>query len=119
LKAAKKRWGALALTVFAAAGCSRFGRQAKSTEVARPAAFAQGEARTEPAESIVLAEDEDFIVRVVAGEVTCSGALIQEDQVLTAHHCMSKRAKNGDMLAKDVTPQSAWSSVVIISRGAR
>jgi hypothetical protein len=86
-----------------ALSCSRF---AHHPEVARPAAAAEGESRQEPVQSPVRAEEEDFVVRVVAGEVTCSGALIQDDQVLTAHHCMSKRARNGDMLAKDVDPQT-------------
>lgn len=46
------------------------------------------------------------MVRVVAGSVTCSGSLIAEDRVLTAHHCVSQRAKDGRMLDLDVAPES-------------
>jgi hypothetical protein len=49
---------------------------------------------------------EDYVVRVVAGSVTCSGSLIEEDRVLTAHHCLSQRAKDGRMLNLDVAPET-------------
>jgi hypothetical protein len=50
--------------------------------------------------------DEDYVVRVVTGNVTCSGSLIEEDRVLTAHHCVSQRGKDGHMLDLDVSPES-------------
>jgi V8-like Glu-specific endopeptidase len=53
---------------------------------------------------LALASDEDYVVRVVAGNVTCSGSLIEEDRVLTAHHCLSQRGKRGNMLELDVAP---------------
>jgi len=43
-----------------------------------------------------LAEDDDYVVRVVAAGVTCSGTLIDEDRVLTAHHCVSQRSAPGN-----------------------
>ncbi len=55
---------------------------------------------------LALATDEDYVVRVVAGSVTCSGSLIEEDRVLTAHHCLSQRGKSGNMLDLDVGPDS-------------
>ena len=98
------RVGVASCALLAAAGCARFAKQGqKPGEVATPAALPQGDLRTETPESIVLAEDEDFVVRVVAGEVTCSGALIDDDKVLTAHHCMAKRSRTGEMLSKDVS----------------
>jgi hypothetical protein len=55
---------------------------------------------------LALATDEDYVVRVVSGSVTCSGSLIEEDRVLTAHHCLSQRGKSGNMLELDVAPDS-------------
>jgi hypothetical protein len=51
---------------------------------------------------LAVTTDEDYVVRVVIGSVTCSGSLIEEDRVLTAHHCIAKRDKNGQRLPKDV-----------------
>jgi V8-like Glu-specific endopeptidase len=49
-----------------------------------------------------IIDDEDYVVRIVAGEVTCSGTLIDRDQVLTAHHCVSQRDGKGDIVATNV-----------------
>ena len=53
----------------------------------------------------VLSSKEDYVVRLVIGSVTCSGALIEDDRVLTAHHCVSARSPQGEMLAHDVNPE--------------
>ncbi|HEV8550396.1 MAG TPA: trypsin-like serine protease [Polyangiaceae bacterium] len=55
---------------------------------------------------LAVATDEDYVVRVVAGGVTCSGSLIEEDRVLTAHHCLSQRGHHGNMLDLDVAPET-------------
>jgi hypothetical protein len=52
----------------------------------------------------VLTSKDDYVVRLVIGSVTCSGALIEDDRVLTAHHCVSARSHQGEMLAHDVRP---------------
>jgi hypothetical protein len=52
----------------------------------------------------VLTSKDDYVVRLVIGSVTCSGALIEDDRVLTAHHCVSARSNQGEMLAHDVRP---------------
>jgi len=52
----------------------------------------------------MLSSKEDYVVRLVIGSVTCSGALIDDDRVLTAHHCVSARSRDGAMLAHDVAP---------------
>jgi len=53
---------------------------------------------------IQLVDDDDYVVRVIAGDTTCSGTLVTGDQVLTAHHCVSSRARDGSILARDVDP---------------
>jgi hypothetical protein len=53
----------------------------------------------------VLSSKDDYVVRLVIGSVTCSGALIEDDRVLTAHHCVSARSRQGEMLAQDVKPE--------------
>lgn len=53
----------------------------------------------------VLSSHDDYVVRLVIGSVTCSGALIEDDRVLTAHHCISARSPQGDMLPRDVSPE--------------
>src|SRR5262249_38219753 len=53
----------------------------------------------------VLGDRDDYVVRLVIGSVTCSGALIDDDRVLTAHHCVSARSRQGEMLPEDVAPE--------------
>jgi V8-like Glu-specific endopeptidase len=55
---------------------------------------------------LAVATDEDYVVRVVSGAVTCSGALIEEDRVLTAHHCLAQRGHAGRTLDLDVAPEA-------------
>ena len=45
------------------------------------------------------------VVRVV-GDVTCTGTLIAEDLVLTAHHCVAERDADGNVLSRDRAPES-------------
>jgi hypothetical protein len=52
-----------------------------------------------------LAREDDYVVRIVAGSVTCSGTIIDADRVLTAHHCVSERDGAGHMLPKNVAPE--------------
>jgi hypothetical protein len=55
---------------------------------------------------MVLTTDEDFAVRVIAGNVTCTGALIAEDRVLTAHHCIAARSAHGEVVQQEVDPST-------------
>lgn len=50
-----------------------------------------------------LAVPEDAIVRIVGPVTTCSGTLIAEDLVLTAHHCVVELAA-GDRYTKTILP---------------
>jgi V8-like Glu-specific endopeptidase len=53
-----------------------------------------------------IANEDDYVVRIVVGSVTCSGALIRDDRVLTAHHCVAARDGKGNPLSHDVSPES-------------
>ncbi|AKT36274.1 serine protease [Chondromyces crocatus] len=70
-----------------------------------PAAHTQQEERPfrfQP--PIALAHVDDAIVRI-ASEVACTGTLIAEDLVLTAHHCVAARDHQGRTLRRDVDPE--------------
>jgi hypothetical protein len=58
------------------------------------------------APELSLASEDDFVVRVVAGAVSCSGALIAEDRVLTAHHCVAVPKPRGGNETKDLQPEA-------------
>lgn len=73
--------------------------------VAVPAARPEGDGRPlrllPPFE---LATPEDAIVRIT-GDVTCTGTLIADDRVLTAHHCVAARDAAGHALDHDKEPR--------------
>ncbi len=70
-----------------------------------PAARSDTQQQSRPDIPLSLGRDDDFVVRLVVGSVTCSGTLFEEDRVLTAHHCVSARNKYGDFENKNVSPK--------------
>lgn len=98
----------VAVAATASAACAQLARlHAKRAPKPTPAASPDDESRVPPPiEPLALARADDYVVRVVAGTVTCSGTLVNEDRVLTAHHCVSARNKFGDVLHKDTDPSS-------------
>lgn len=88
-----------------AVGCIQPPRRAP---VAIPAARDQDESAGRPHSFVPPFElirdegaDNDGVVRVV-GDVTCTGALIADDLILTAHHCVAARDPDGKALPYDV-----------------
>jgi hypothetical protein len=94
-----------ASSVFCALGCARLRpfRVALSEPQPTPAALSENsDPSPAPGLPLGLASEGDYVVRVVAGQITCSGTLIDTDQVLTAHHCVSERNNSGDPVAREV-----------------
>lgn len=96
--------GCAVATLAASVGCWQPTQRAVS---AVPAARRQDEGRPlrllPPFE---LASPRDAIVRIVgAGTVTCTGTLIADDLVLTAHHCLSERDRKGRVQKRDMAPE--------------
>jgi V8-like Glu-specific endopeptidase len=51
-----------------------------------------------------LAMAEDAIVRVVGPSMTCTGTVIEDDLILTAHHCLVERGPHGEFSKKLLEP---------------
>ncbi len=79
-------------------------RPGKEQPSVAPAAAADLERGEPPALPISLVSADDYVVRVVAEHSTCTGTLIAEDLVLTAHHCVAQRDAAGDILTRDMAP---------------
>jgi hypothetical protein len=91
-----------------ALGCARFRPFRAASPEAHPVpASLPGDpaASPQPAGRLHAGAADDYVVRVVAGLVTCSGSLIAADQVLTAHHCVTERSESGDALPHEVPPE--------------
>lgn len=95
-------WVAVAHVAIVQVGCAA----APARPQATPAAHSQSAARPldllPPVEMLAdRGPDNDGVVRVV-GTVSCTGTLIAEDLVLTAHHCVSQRDADGRALSRDI-----------------
>ena len=95
----------LGLAAVAISGASACAAPTQRAVIAIPAARPDGDGRQfrllPPFE---LATPEDAIVRIT-GDVTCTGTLIADDRVLTAHHCVVARDEAGHPLDHDKRPQ--------------
>jgi V8-like Glu-specific endopeptidase len=72
----------------------------KPKDVVRPAADHRATVRVAP--PFALANAEDAIVRIVLPNMTCTGTAVDEDLILTAHHCVVKRGPKGEFLSENV-----------------
>lgn len=95
--------GALLAALPALTGCWQPTQRAV---MAVPAAKKQGENRPlrllPPFE---LASPRDSIVRLISDDVACTGTLIADDRVLTAHHCVVARDARGRALDHNKQPE--------------
>jgi len=78
----------------------------KPRAVVRPASANQNAATLRVAPPFALANPEDAIVRLVLPHTTCTGTAVDEDLILTAHHCVAKRGPHGEFLSEDVDPST-------------
>lgn len=84
--------GAVALL---ASGCQTF--QASRAKVnVRPSSEEQVAEVRLLEKPFALAVPEDAIVRVVGPTMTCTGTVVDDDLVLTAHHCLVERGPHGE-----------------------
>lgn len=51
-----------------------------------------------------LAVPEDAVVRVVGANMTCTGTVIDDDLILTAHHCLVERGPHGEFSKQLIDP---------------
>lgn len=100
--------GAL-LCTLATTGCGALSALRSPPQKAAPqpaAASEEGASADATTPEMSLASEDDFVVRVVAGPVSCTGALIAEDRVLTAHHCVAVPKPHGGNEAKDLPAEA-------------
>lgn len=101
------RIGALSALALIAAGSLGCFEPMQNGGVATPAAQMTDnpDRPLEMSSTMRVTVNKDAIVRLVAGDVTCSGTLIAEDLVLTAHHCVSARDERGRVMDQDIAPE--------------
>jgi hypothetical protein len=96
-------WAGLAM-----AGCHTAAIQAQqAASHATPAAtqeeFYRPRSSSRPIPSSL---SDEAVVRVLSHGVGCSGTLITNNLVLTAHHCMVERDSNGEIVDQDLPPSA-------------
>ncbi|HVJ89421.1 MAG TPA: S1 family peptidase [Labilithrix sp.] len=95
--------GVLATLALLAAGCQLI-QGPKSRFAVRPSAqdeLADVRVLETP---FALAVPEDAIVRVVGPTMTCTGTVIDDDLILTAHHCLVERGPKGEFFTRLIEP---------------
>ncbi|HVK65765.1 MAG TPA: S1 family peptidase [Polyangium sp.] len=97
-------WATVFVSTSLLVGCG----QATKRPIATPASQGQAEERPfvfQPPVDLDIENKVNAVVRIV-GDVTCTGTLIAEDLVLTAHHCVSERDADGTVHNRDKDPES-------------
>jgi len=97
---------AVAACALGTSACSALDAlRSKGAAPAPQPAAASEEATPLSGPELSLASEDDFVVRIVAGAVSCTGSLIAEDRVLTAHHCVAVPRGKGENEAKKLSPE--------------
>lgn len=91
--------------LFAAAALPACMKHTTIAKIKPASQFADDNAELTPIPPFALAVPEDAIVRVVAPGTTCTGTLVEDDLVLTAHHCVVERGPHGEFTTKEQAPQ--------------
>jgi V8-like Glu-specific endopeptidase len=81
-------------------------RHAHAKEAVRPSADELAAEQRLLMQPFALAVPEDAIVRVVGPSMTCTGTVIEDDLILTAHHCLVERGAHGEYSKKLLDPAS-------------
>jgi hypothetical protein len=91
---------------FSAIGCQLI-QGPKPRVAVRPSAQEDlADVRTLEEPFVALAMPEDAIVRVVGPTMTCTGTVIEDDLILTAHHCLVERGAHGEFTKQLISPAS-------------
>jgi hypothetical protein len=101
--AGTSRWILAALAVTALAGCG-VGLRSKSRVAYKPSADEIAAEERLLQQPFALAVPEDAIVRIVGPVMTCTGTVIQDDLILTAHHCLVERGPKGEFTKTNIEP---------------
>lgn len=101
----------IAFVAAASAGCAAIAG-GPPPSLARPAANLEPgipHARLIPAIPLIPDSpgeiEKEAVVRVVSDAATCTGTLIADDRVLTAHHCVAVRDAKGGVVNEDLAPR--------------
>lgn len=101
--AGTSRWIFAALAVVLATGCG-VGLRSKSRVAYKPSADELAAEERLLQQPFALAVPEDAIVRIVGPIMTCTGTVIQDDLILTAHHCLVERGPKGEFTKQNLDP---------------
>lgn len=93
------RLAAIALIASVGVGCAGLPRKSARVNL-RPSAQEELAEQRLLAQPFAIAVPEDAIVRVVGPTTTCTGTVIDDDLILTAHHCVVARGPRGEFTKK-------------------
>jgi hypothetical protein len=94
----------LAALALSTTGC-RFIQGSKPKIAVRPSSQEElADVRVLEETPFALAVPEDAIVRVVGPSMTCTGTVIDDDLILTAHHCLVERGPKGEFTKQLMDP---------------
>lgn len=86
------------------AGCGAHGLRTRTSISYEPSADEIATDERLLSQPFALAVPEDAIVRIVGPVMTCTGTVIEDDLILTAHHCLVERGSQGEFTKKNVDP---------------